>query len=96
MLQVKFESKHKESFGMFHDSVDLLCDSVELPMKFNAFDFHDKLANYDWTLIKAMFKRLPNCYLFVQVTSNTYYDELRQGLGDQFPADRVFVLLKKH
>ena len=65
MLQIKLELRTPDSYGMFHDSVDLICHSPDLPMKFNVFDFHAKLANHDWDLIRAMFKTLPRCHLFV-------------------------------
>ena len=55
---------------MFHDSVDLIFHSKDVPMKFNAFDFHERLANHDWELIRVMLKWLPNCFIFVQVTEN--------------------------
>ena len=80
MLNVDFEERSHKSPGMFHDSVDLICHSKDLPMKFNAFDFHERLANKDWELIRTMLTWLPNCFIFVQVTGNeagSYYQEMK-------------------
>ena len=101
MLAVNFEKNNYKCPGMFHDSVDLITDHKDVPMKFNAFDFHDRLANHDWDLIAAMMRWLPDCYLFVQVTDNeqdSYYRKMREQLGQRSIdlTRRVFVLTKKH
>ena len=54
MLNVNFEQRNRNSPGMYHDSVDVIFHSKDVPMKFNAFDFHERLANRDWHLIKTM------------------------------------------
>ena len=35
----------ENSAGLFHDSVDALFDSKDLPIEFNVFDFQGKFAN---------------------------------------------------
>ena len=96
MLNVKFEQRNRNSPGMYHDSVDVIFHSKEVPMKFNAFDFHERLANRDWHLIRTMLECLPNCFLFVQVTDKDgYYQEMKREIGE-LRSQRTFVLLKKH
>ena len=49
----------KESACLFHDSVDALFDSIDLPIGFNVFDFQGKFANEDYILIGDLLTHMP-------------------------------------
>ncbi len=67
----------ENSAGLFHDSVDALFDSKDLPIEFNVFDFQGKFANEDYKFIGDLLIHMPQNYLLVQVTKPSYiYDVL--------------------
>lgn len=76
MFAVSFEFLDPKACGLWHDSVDVIFDSKEIPLGFNVFDFHGKMANYDFQMIKDLFEWLPNTYLLVQVIEAEYLEQL--------------------
>ena len=52
IFAVNFETIDPHACGLWHDSIDFLFESEEVPMGFNVFDFHGKFANYDFKLIR--------------------------------------------
>ena len=57
----------KGSACLYHDSVDALFNSKDLPMGFNIFDFQGTFANKDFKLINDILTHMPLTYLFIQV-----------------------------
>ena len=48
MFAVNFELRDPNACGLWHDSVDVIFSSDALPLGFNVFDFHGKMANHDF------------------------------------------------
>ena len=67
-----------ESAGLFHDSVDVVFDSKDIPMGLNLFDFQGRFANYDMSFIDKILTHLPNTFLLVQVSDVSYMEELNK------------------
>ena len=97
MLKAEFEVIEEKSIGLFHDSVDALFNSKDMPIGFNVFDFQGRLANEDWELISKMLENMPSAYLFLQISENAYFKQLTskldKGLLKKF-SNRVFVVTK--
>ena len=82
IFKVGFETIDKAAAGLWHDSVDVLFHSEELPMEFNLFDFHGRFANNDFALIKHLFKWLPKTYIMVQVIGVGYLERLKSSFEE--------------
>ena len=82
IFNIGFETIDNAAVGLWHDSIDVLFHCDELPMEFNLFDFHGKFANYDFTLIKRLFKQLPNTYILVQVINVDYLNRLKASFEE--------------
>jgi hypothetical protein len=72
----------KESAGLYHDSVDALFHSRDLPIGFNVFDFQGKFANKDYKLIGDLMTHMPSNYLLVQVTEPSYVTDVLSNLDE--------------
>ena len=82
MFSVSFEKRDPRACGLWHDSVDVIFSSNDIPLGFNVYDFHGKMANYDFQMIADLFEWLPNTYLLVQVIDKSYLEKLQNGVGD--------------
>ena len=48
MFSVSFEKRDPRACGLWHDSIDVIFHSEEVPLGFNVFDFQGKMANHDY------------------------------------------------
>ena len=80
MFAVGFEKRDPRACGLWHDSVDVVFSSNDVPLGFNVFDFHGKMANNDFRMIAELFDALPNTYLLVQVIDVSYLEKLEAGV----------------
>lgn len=69
---VQFEVCAPGSANLFHDSVDAIFSSKELPMGFNVFDFQGQFANTDFKLINDLLRYMPQTYILVQIADHEY------------------------
>ena len=51
---LEFEVLQDGSAGLFHDSVDAIFTSNDIPMGFNVFDVQGSVANRDYTMIDRL------------------------------------------
>lgn len=65
MLLLGFEVNNNKSIGLYHDAVDIIFESKNIPMGFNVLDFQGRLANRDFELIRVLLKCLPNTSLLI-------------------------------
>ena len=97
MIGASFEVIEDGSACLFHDSVDVLFHSKDLPIGFNVFDFQGEFANKDYKLIGDLLTYMPSTYLLVQVNDPSYItnvlgmlnEEIRNSFGK-----RVLVITK--
>ena len=61
----QFEVIEEGSACLFHDSVDAIFTSKELPIGFNVFDFQGAFANNDFRLISHLLDLMPWTYLLI-------------------------------
>ena len=83
MFSLQFELRHPRSCGLWHDSIDVVFHSDELPLGFNVFDFHGQVANHDFKLIEELFEWLPNTYVLIQVIEPAYLEKLKAKVSEQ-------------
>lgn len=67
-----FEVVEDGSARLFHDGVDALFDSKEMPMGFHVLDVQGAFANNDHILIEKLLSHVPMTYLFVQINDAEY------------------------
>ena len=60
-----FEVLDKSSAGLFHDSVDALFSSKDIPLGFNVLDFQGTVANRDYKLIESLLSHIPQSYVLL-------------------------------
>ena len=54
-----------DSACLFHDSVDAIFTSEDMPFGFNIMDFQGTVANNDYKLIEALMQYIPQAYLLI-------------------------------
>ena len=62
---LKFEVVEEGSAGIFHDSVDALFSSKDIPLGFNVLDFQGTVANRDYKLIESLLSHIPQSFVFL-------------------------------
>ena len=67
---VQFETMQPDSALLFHDSVDAIFTSDDMPFGFNILDFQGTLANNDYILIEKLMQYMPQAYLLIQVSDD--------------------------
>ena len=97
IFQVQFEVMEQDSVGLFHDSVDALFSSDDLPIGFNVFDFQGAVANQDYVLIERLLLHWPNAYLLIQLDSMEYFENVFMKISEEVRknfSNRVLVIQK--
>ena len=83
--------------GLFHDSVDALFTSKDMPIDFNILDFQGTVANKDYTMIESLLSHIPMSYLLVQVSDEKYLPEVLMKVSTDLLAklkDRTIIVIK--
>lgn len=62
---LNFEVVQEGSAGIFHDSVDALFSSKDIPLGFNVLDFQGTMANRDYKLIESLLSHIPQSFVFL-------------------------------
>ena len=62
---LKFEVVEEGSAGIFHDSVDALFSSKDIPLGFNVLDFQGTVANRDYKLIESLLSHIPQSFVLL-------------------------------
>ena len=62
---LKFEVVEEGSAGIFHDSVDALFSSKDIPLGFNVLDFQGTVANRDYKLIESLLSHIPQSFVLM-------------------------------
>ena len=95
---VEFEVMNDGNCGLFHDSVDALFTSKDMPLEFNILDFQGTVSNKDYLMIEALMSKIPMTYLLLQVSDEKYLPEvfmqIHEGIRAKF-ANRTIVVVKK-
>ena len=81
IFSVSFEKRDPRACGLWHDSIDVIFHSPDVPLGFNVFDFHGKMANNDFKMIEDLFEWLPNTYVLVQVIDAAYLNKLADNIS---------------
>ena len=76
-----FEVLEKESAGLFHDSVDAVFTSKEIPLGFNILDFQGLVANKDYTMVESLLENIPQSYILVQINHENYLTDMLKKIS---------------
>ena len=94
---VQFEVMQPDSAMLFHDGVDAIFTSDDMPFGFNIMDFQG-IANTDHILIEALMKHIPQAYLLIQVSDEYYLENVVDKIvlveRERF-ADRTIIVTRK-